>query len=125
MRSPPGHGWRIDQLSTIVWNVLLGDPHRTEQLFYGIEAVLRRSDIDTALQERYIVLPTLSTIGARILLKRLCEDANFDINGDYLKPRGARRGLRHELCKRHAGLTSISAMARASRRSHESYSDIS
>ncbi|SIS13127.1 Site-specific recombinase XerD [Natronorubrum thiooxidans] len=37
--------------------------------------------------------PSLSTNGGRSVLKRLCEDAKLDVDGDYLKPHGARRGV--------------------------------
>lgn len=37
--------------------------------------------------------PVLSTNGGRTVMKRLCEDANLDIDGEYLKPHGGRRGV--------------------------------
>jgi integrase len=37
--------------------------------------------------------PALSTNGGRTVMKRLCEDANLDIDGEYLKPHGGRRGV--------------------------------
>lgn len=42
---------------------------------------------------RAIAPPAITTEGARSILKRLCNDAGVDIDGDYLKPRGARRAL--------------------------------
>ncbi|WP_306061181.1 tyrosine-type recombinase/integrase [Natronococcus wangiae] len=40
-----------------------------------------------------VVPPSLSTNGGRSVLKRLCDDAEIDGDGDYLKPHGARRGV--------------------------------
>jgi len=39
-----------------------------------------------------VVPPALSTNGGRTVMKRLCEDADIDIDGEYLKPHGGRRG---------------------------------
>jgi integrase len=36
--------------------------------------------------------PALSTNGGRTVMKRLCDDADIDIDGEYLKPHGGRRG---------------------------------
>jgi integrase len=36
--------------------------------------------------------PALSTNGGRTVMKRLCEDADLEIGGEYLKPHGGRRG---------------------------------
>ncbi|WP_306061186.1 tyrosine-type recombinase/integrase [Natronococcus wangiae] len=40
-----------------------------------------------------VVPPSLSTNGGRSVLKRLCDDAEIDVDGDYLKPHGARCGV--------------------------------
>lgn len=37
--------------------------------------------------------PSLLTDGGRSVLKRLCEAAELDVDGEYLKPHGARRGV--------------------------------
>ena len=44
-------------------------------------------------REHGITPPSLSTNGGRSVLKRLCEDADLDVDGEYLKPHGARRGV--------------------------------
>jgi len=41
--------------------------------------------------------PALSTSGARNLMQRLCEAAEIDIDGEYLKPHGGRRGAGDKL----------------------------
>jgi len=37
--------------------------------------------------------PALSTNGGRTVMKELCEDADLEIDGEYLKPHGGRRGV--------------------------------
>ena len=44
----------------------------------------------------------LTTNGGRSVLKRLCNEADLDVDGDYLKPHGARRGI-GELMYRERG----------------------
>jgi len=62
-----------------------------------IEEVLEDCEIDEVLREYEVAPPALTTEGARTLLQRLCEEADVDIDGDYLKPHGGRRGLGDEL----------------------------
>jgi integrase len=45
---------------------------------------------------------SLSTNGARSVLERMCDDADIDVEGGYLKPHGARRGV-GELVYRERG----------------------
>ncbi|WP_254544914.1 tyrosine-type recombinase/integrase [Halomarina pelagica] len=90
-----------------------------------IETILERSDIETVLREHEIIPPALSTNGARNLMKRLCDDADLDVDGDYLKPHGARRGLGHELyASGHAELAQSALRHASIETTHESYSDI-
>jgi integrase len=63
----------------------------------AIEGVLEDCEIDEVLREYEVAPPALTTEGARTLLKWLCEEADVDIDGDYLKPHGGRRGLGHDL----------------------------
>ncbi|MFC4440321.1 MULTISPECIES: hypothetical protein [Natrialbaceae] len=34
-------------------------------------------------------------------MKRLCEDADLDVDGEYLKPHGARRGVGEAIYREH------------------------
>ncbi|WP_458208615.1 hypothetical protein [Haladaptatus sp. NG-SE-30] len=54
-------------------------------------------DIDSVIREYEVVLPAISTEGARSVMKRLCKEADLDVDGEYLKPHGVRRGLGDEL----------------------------
>ncbi|WP_331232417.1 tyrosine-type recombinase/integrase [Natronorarus salvus] len=90
-----------------------------------IQTILERNDIDTVLRDRNVVPPALSTNGARNLMKRLCKDAGIDVDGEYLKPHGARRGLGHELyASGHAELAQSALRHASIETTHESYSDI-
>ena len=69
--------------------------------------------------------PTLSTNGTRNLMKRLCREADVDVDGDYLKPHGARRGRGHELhANGHAELAQSALRHTSIETTHKSYSDI-
>ncbi|WP_255171051.1 tyrosine-type recombinase/integrase [Natrononativus amylolyticus] len=51
------------------------------------------ADVLELLRKRGVSPPSLSTNGGRSVLKRLCESAEIDVDGGYLKPHGARRGV--------------------------------
>lgn len=77
------------------------------------------------LREHEVIPPALSTNGARNLMKRLCEDADIAVDGDYLKPHGARRELGHELyANGHAELAQSALRHASIETTHESYSYI-
>ena len=62
-----------------------------------IEATLKSTTSMEILREHEITPPALSKNGARSLMNRLCEAADVDIDGEYLKPHGGRRGLGSDL----------------------------
>ena len=68
---------------------------------------------------------SLSTNGGRSVLKRLCEDADIDVDGGYLKPHGARRGV-GELVYRERGAAAAQRTLRHAdpRTTSEMYSHI-
>lgn len=58
-------------------------------------------------------------------MQRLCEEADLEIDGEYLKPHGGRRGLGHELySKGHAELAQTALRHSSIETTHEAYSDI-
>lgn len=86
---------------------------------------LEENDVDDVIREHEIVVLSISTAGARNLMQRLCEDADLDIDGEYLKPHGGRRGLGHELyAKGHAELAQTALRHASIETTHEAYSDI-
>ncbi|WP_227356974.1 tyrosine-type recombinase/integrase [Haladaptatus salinisoli] len=99
----------------------LGEEHSDER----VERILDANDIDDVVREHGVVIPAISTRGARNLMKRLCEEAGLDIDGEYLKPHGARRGLGHQLYSEGHAELAQSALRHASiTTTHESYSNI-
>jgi integrase len=58
-----------------------------------IETVLDDHDIDTVLHDFEIAPPAVTVNGMRSQMQTLCEHAGIDIDGEYLKLHGARRGL--------------------------------
>ncbi|NEU58688.1 tyrosine-type recombinase/integrase [Halorussus sp. MSC15.2] len=85
---------------------------------------LETADIDAVVRENEVVLPAISTEGARSVMKRLCDEADLEVDGEYLKPHGARRGLGDELYRSNP--TDAQAALRHSSISvtNESYSHI-
>ncbi|WP_302083506.1 tyrosine-type recombinase/integrase [Salinibaculum rarum] len=87
--------------------------------------LLEEMTVDEALRETEVAPPAISKNGARSLMKRLCDDAGLDIDGEYLKPHGARRGLGHTLYEQGEIVNAQGLLRHASiRTTHESYSDI-
>jgi integrase len=58
-----------------------------------IETVLDERDIDAVLREYTIAPPAVTVNGMRSHIQTLCEQAGIEIDGEYLKLHGARRGL--------------------------------
>ena len=81
--------------------------------------------VDELLREKEVPPPSLSKNGGRRVMQRLCDEANLEIDGEYLKPHGGRRGLGHEL---YAGGKSEYAQQALRHQSiettHDAYSDI-
>lgn len=106
-----------------------------EAAFSGarVDTMLKRASIDELLRKHEVPPPSLSTNGARTILKRLSRqlDAAYDDleydpeNGAYLKPHGARRGLGHELYKKgHAEVAQKSLRHGSMDVTDESYQNI-
>jgi integrase len=91
-----------------------------------IETLLEEADTATdLLREHDIAPPALTTEGARSIMKRLCADADISIDGEYLKPHGARRGLGDILYREQAELAQTALRHESVETTHASYSDIS
>lgn len=89
-----------------------------------IETLLDSAPIGTVLREHDIPPPAISIRGARTVLKRRCEDAEVAVNGEYLKPHGARRGLGDVLYRESAELAQSALRHASIRTTHEAYSHI-
>jgi integrase len=90
-----------------------------------IDTLVTEADSAQALlREHDIAPPPLTTEGARSVMKRLCDDANIDVDGDYLKPHGARRGLGNILYKQQAELAQTALRHESVETTHDAYSHI-
>ncbi|MXV63850.1 site-specific integrase [Natronorubrum sp. JWXQ-INN-674] len=89
---PPSNDWPLfptrhaPSIARRVRTVLAERGHDEET----IEALFEDATASELARERSIAPPTITTEGARSVLKRLCKEANVDVDGDYLTPRGVR-----------------------------------
>lgn len=89
------------------------------------DEVLTEASIDEALRTQEVPPPSISKNGARRLMQRLCEAAEIDIDGEYLKPHGGRRGLGHKLYASGEAVTAQKALRHQSiKTTHDSYQDL-
>jgi len=90
-----------------------------------IDTLVSKADSAQALLREYdIAPPPLTTEGARSVMKRLCDDADIDVDGEYLKPHGARRGLGNILYKEQAELAQTALRHESVETTHNAYSHI-
>jgi len=86
-----------------------------------IETTLDESTSMAVLRDHGIAPPALSKNGARSLMKRLCDAADLDIDGEYLKPHGGRRGLGSDLYAQDAELAQELLRHESIETTHKSY----
>ncbi|WP_135666702.1 tyrosine-type recombinase/integrase [Halorhabdus rudnickae] len=86
-----------------------------------IEDVIDENEWLDICREYDITPPALSKNGARSVLKRLSEEADVNVDGEYLKPHGGRRGLGSELYAKDAELTQELLRHQSIETTHESY----
>jgi integrase len=86
-----------------------------------IGTALDESTSMAVLREHGIAPPALSKNGARSLMRRLCDAADLDIDGEYLKPHGGRRGLGSDLYAQDAELAQELLRHESIETTHESY----
>ena len=71
--------------------------YRTARTVVGDDADLSDVDVSVLLRRHEVPPPSITVSAGRSLMKRLCDDAGIDIDGEYLKLHGARRGIGHKL----------------------------
>lgn len=81
-------------------------------------------DVDAVLRAEEIAPPALTVRGARSVIKRLCEQADVEVDGEYLKPHGARRGLGDTLYRESAELAQAALRHSSVRTTHDAYAHI-
>jgi integrase len=87
----------------------------------AVESALDEATAMAVLRENEIAPPALSKNGARTVMKRLCESADVEIDGEYLKPHGGRRGLGSDLYAQDAELAQETLRHESIETTHESY----
>src|SRR6056297_3326363 len=87
----------------------------------SLTASLAASTSMEVLREHGIAPPALSKNGARSLMKQLCDAADVDIDGEYLKPHGGRRGLGSDLYAQDAELAQELLRHESIATTHQSY----
>ncbi|WP_276256087.1 tyrosine-type recombinase/integrase [Halomontanus rarus] len=101
------------------------DGLRDEYTEDRIDRVLENRDVDDLLRDHEIVPPSISTNGARNVMKRICTRFDLEIDGEYLKPHGARRGLGHAFYSEGRAEDAQSALRHKSiETTHAAYSNI-
>ena len=89
-----------------------------------IEAALDENGIDAVLREYGLIPPAITTDGMRSRMRTLCEDAGVDIDGEYLKLHGARRGIGDEVFREDRGLAQDLLRHKSLSTTKEAYSHI-
>jgi integrase len=87
----------------------------------AVESALDEATAMAVLREHEIAPPALSKNGTRTVMKRLCESADVEIDGEYLKPHGGRRGLGSDLYAQDAELAQETLRHESIETTHESY----
>jgi site-specific recombinase XerD len=82
-----------------------------------IETLLDDATATELARERSIAPPAITTEGARSVLKRLCEAAVIEVDGNYLTPRGVRRAQEGSEYRREATASKATLRATVPERS--------
>ena len=91
------------------------------------DRIEERLDADGPLalaREEDVTPRAISLQGARSMMRRRCEAADVDVDGEYLKPHGGRRGLGHQLYSEKAELAQEVLRHESVTTTHESYREV-
>ncbi|WP_126664472.1 tyrosine-type recombinase/integrase [Haloterrigena salifodinae] len=83
----------------------------TDEIETVVDELTGQTDVFDALRERDLSPPSINTDGARRIMRRLCEEADLELEGkhDYLAPHGGRRGA-GEVMVRQRGFTAAARL---------------
>jgi site-specific recombinase XerD len=90
----------------------------------SVEDALEADGPMTVMRDRGIDPRAISVQATRDLMRRHCNDADVDVDGEYLKPHGGRRGLGHELYGEQAELAQEMLRHKDIGTTHESYREV-
>jgi integrase len=69
-------------------------------------------------------VPSLSTNGGRRVMERLCDSADVEVAGEYLKPHGGRRALGREVFVEKPGAATELLRHKDASTTKESYAEV-
>jgi integrase len=98
--------------------------HVRQQTDEDVEAALDADGALAVMRRRDIAPKALSIQATRKMMQRRCGTAGIDVDGEYLKPHGGRRGLGHELYGEQAELAQEMLRHENIGTTHESYRDV-
>ncbi|NUB93706.1 phage integrase SAM-like domain-containing protein [Haloterrigena sp. SYSU A121-1] len=83
----------------------------TDEIEPFVDELTGQTEVFDALRERDLSPPSINTDGARRIMRRLCADADLELEGkhDYLAPHGGRRGA-GEVMVRQRGFTAAARL---------------
>lgn len=87
----------------------------------SVEAALENTGPLAVCREHDIAPGALSVRSARSVMRRLCSAAEIDIDGEYLKPHGGRRGLGNRLYEEQAELAQETLRHQSIETTHRAY----
>ena len=129
MLDPPSEEWPVFPTNHApskyrVARDTLGDADGPDLDAEEIDVLLDERDVDNVLREYDVVPPAITTDGMRSQMQTLCEDASVEIDGEYLKLHGARRGIGDEVFRKDRGLAQDLLRHKSLSTTKEAYSHI-
>lgn len=90
-----------------------------------IGRMLENNDVDDLLREHEVAPPSITTEGARRVMRQLCDAADIELeDGEYLKPHGARRTIGDELYRQDPVDAQAALRHKSIETTKQAYSDI-
>ena len=89
-----------------------------------IESLLDERDVDDVLSEYGVAPPSVTVDGMRKRVRALCEEADIDIDGEYLKLHAARRGIGDVVFRKDRGAAQDLLRHRSQQTTRDAYSHI-
>jgi integrase len=102
----------------------LEHPDSNDDVPGDLEMALSEKGPLTVMRERGISPRAMSLQATRKMMKKRCDTLEVDIDGEYLKPHGGRRGLGHELYAEQAELAQEMLRHENIGTTHESYREV-
>ena len=85
---------------------------------------MEEHNVDDIVPAAGVRQPSITTDGARSIMRRFFEAADLDVDGEYLKSHGARPGLGDQLYRENPALAQQALRHKDLQTTPEKYSDI-